>query len=53
MGLTLNDLIPTKIANGIKELCDYTCEGEFINYKEWLTTIADLIKNWINKEVPF
>jgi len=66
MGLTLNDLIPTKIANGIKELCDYTCEGEFINYKEWLTTmgnsdesyghiyeLADLIKNWINKEVPF
>ena len=65
MTLTLNDLIPTKIANGIKELCKYTCEGEFQNYKEWSTTmgdpdenyghiyeLADYIQDWINKEVP-
>jgi len=66
MTLTLNDLIPTKIANGIKELCAYTCDGEFHNYEEWLQTmgdnnenyghiyeLADRIREWINKEVPF
>ena len=66
MTLTLNDLIPTKIANGIKELCAYTCYGEFHNYEEWLQTmgdnnenyghiyeLADRIREWINKEVPF
>ena len=64
--LTLFDLIPTKIANGIKELCTYTCDGEFHNYEEWLQTmgdnnenyghiyeLADRIREWINKEVPF
>ena len=64
--LTLFDLIPTKIANGIKELCTYTCDGEFHNYEEWLQTmgdddnnyghiyqLADRIRKWINKEVPF
>ena len=64
--LTLFDLIPTKIANGIKELCTYTCDGEFHNYEEWLQTmgddnnnyghiyqLADNIRKWINKEVPF
>ena len=66
MTLTLNDLIPTKMANNIKELCRYTCDGEFQNYKEWLMTSGDAdesyghiyelashIQNWINKEVPF
>ena len=68
--LTLFDLIPTKIANGIKELCTYTCDGEFHNYEEWLQTmghdddeyyhkhnhiyeLAEHIREWINKEVPF
>ena len=64
--LTLFDLIPTKIANGIKELCAYTCDGEFHNYEEWLQIrtdndnnyghiyqLADHIRKWINKEVPF
>ena len=64
--LPLFDLIPTKIANGIKELCTYTCDGEFHNYEEWLQTmgddnnnyghiyqLADNIRKWINKEVPF
>ena len=41
MTLTLNDLIPTKMANNIKELCKYTCDGEFQNYKEWLMTSGD------------
>ena len=66
MTLTLNDLIPTEIANEIKELCTYTCEGEYSNYQEWLQTmgddnnnyghiyqLADNIRKWINKEVPF
>ena len=66
MTLTLNDLIPTEIANEIKELCAYTCEGEYSNYQEWLQTmgdnnenyghiyeLADRIREWINKEVPF
>ena len=66
MTLTLNDLIPTKMANHIKELCTYTCDSEFNNYEEWLQTMSDdnenyghiyelasQIRDWINKEVPF
>ena len=62
--ITLNDLIPTNIANDIKYLCDYTCEGEYSNYEEWLEVnddnpdghiyqSAERIRKWINKEVPF
>ena len=62
--LTLFDLIPTKIAHDIKVLCDYTCEGEYFNYEEWLEIndadvdghiyqTSERIRNWINKEVPF
>ena len=62
--MTLLDLIPTQIAHDIKILCDYTCEGEYSNYEEWLEIhdededghiyqTAERIREWINKEVPF
>ena len=64
MTLTLNDLIPTSIANDIKDLCNYTCEGEYLHHQEWLEVndddsdghiyqTAERIREWINKEVPF
>ena len=62
--MTLFDLIPTKIANDIKDLCNYTCESEYLHYQEWLEIndkdsdghiypIAERIRKWIDKEVPF
>jgi len=62
--LTLFDLIPTGIAQDIKYLCNYTCEGEYSNYEEWLEINSDdldghiyqtsqRIRDWINDEVPF
>jgi len=64
MTLTLNDLIPTSIANDIKDLCNYTCEGEYHHHQEWLEVndedsdghiyqTAERIREWINKEIPF
>jgi|TARA_R100000789_G_C2974213_1_gene141594 hypothetical protein len=61
--MTLFDLIPTQVANDIKDLCNYTCEGEYSNYEEWLEVnndpdghiyqTAERIREWISKEVPF
>ncbi len=62
--LSIFDLIPTQIANDIKDLCNYTCEGEYLHHQEWLEVndedsdghiyqTAERIREWINKEVPF
>ena len=62
--MTLFDLIPTQIASDIKDLCNYTCEGEYLHHQEWLEVndddsdghiyqTAERIREWINKEVPF
>ena len=64
MTLTLNDLIPTSIANDIKYLCEETSKEEYQDYQIWLEIhredddghkyqVSERIKEWINKEVPF